>query len=209
MTVNELRMRCIRKTEQADDETLVASNFDALRDTDTEYRALALNVDDAINEAVDWLTVNDKLPYKVLEIEVHYPLSVISESSYPALSGARKIRKCHFFENSGDAYAVEFAAFGGKIHVMSPVCNGQLCVFFSPAIPEFTSETDGDADVADLGMDEATCLFVLNYAKAILYEKQEPDIAMSYRTIAMQYAQAIRSDISLPTQRKVVRKVRL
>ena len=210
MTLNELRIQCIRKTEQADDETLVADNFDVLRETDSEYKALALNVDDAINEAVNYLILNDKLPLAHLEVAVgESPISSLSKSSYPDLSKAREIRKCHFFESSGDSYAVEFSAFGGKVMMTAPVRKGTLYVFYQPMMPEIDSSTPGNTDVADLGMDETVALFVVNFAKANLYEKQEPDIAMSYRSLAMQYAAAIRVDVSLPTQRRVRRVVRL
>ena len=76
-------------------------------------------------------------------------------------------------------------------------------------VPEIDDSCDGNADVSEYGFDETTALFVLNYAKSNLYEKQEPDIAMAYRSIAMQYAAAIRVDVSLPTQRKVRRVIGL
>lgn len=211
MKLNELRIRCIRKTEQADDETLVADNFDEIKNTDSDYRAAALNVDDAINEAVNFLIANDKLPLRSMEVEVGKAsrLSCLSVSSYPDLTKAREIRKCHFYEASGNAYAVEFSAFGGKIRLGSPVSDGTLVVFYQPVVPEIDDSCDGNADVSEYGFDETTALFVLNYAKSNLYEKQEPDIAMAYRSIAMQYAAAIRVDVSLPTQRKVRRVIGL
>ncbi len=208
MTLNELRIKCIRKTEQGDDETLTAANFDSLKE-DSEYQAFALNVDDAINEATRYLIVNDKIPLKSLEVEVASALSVVSKSSYEALSSAREIRKCHFIESSGTAYAVEFTAFDGKIFLSSPVKDGTLYIFYQPVLEEVSSSVDGDTDISELGFDDSVVLFVLNYAKAELYERQEPDIAMAYRNIALQYAAAFRSDVSLPTQRKVRRIVRL
>ena len=210
MTLNELRVRCIRKIEQSDEGHITAMNFESLKN-DSNYASYALNVDDAINESIDYLIANDKIPYKSLTISVgpSHSLNVISKSSYPELQNAREIRKCHFFEERGNSYAVEFTAFDGKIFLSLPVKGGSLYIFYQPIMPDFDSNSDGDKDLAEYGIDEAMALFIMNYAKANLYEKEEPDIAMSYRTLSMQYANLIRHDVSLPTQRRVRRVIDL
>lgn len=210
MTLNELRVLCIRKTEKSDEDVLNnAHNFEALKG-DTDYASSALNVDDAINEAVNYLIVNDKIPYKTLTISVgSSPISSISKSSYADLSNAREIRKCHFFEPDGNAFAVEFSTVSGTIFLASPVSRGTLYVFYQPVMPIIDQNSNGDSDISEFGLDETMALFVQNYAKAELHEKMEPDIAMSYRTLAMQYANLMRQDVSLPAQRRVRRVVKL
>lgn len=204
MTLKELKLLCIKYTTMDSEVGLTTETYDDYVN-DATYKDLFNNVLNSINRAVGRIVDSEKLKEKTIVLQplndskvfATYDLSL--NADYGKIY---RIKKVIWNTANGDYIEAEYKYFNGKL-ILPQITEGEFWVIYSPRIDPLTDSND-DNNLATLcGLTTEFCNVIQYFAKAELWEVEEPELAQNYRNYAETYLAEIRTQNLDFTQKKV------
>lgn len=199
MTLNELRTLCIKYTLMDDEMGLTKETYSQYIH-DSNYKDLFNNVTSSINRAVSRIISKEKLNYKTFDIN---PVKTTSPTfEYQLDDTIHSIQKVIYNDGTGFYYNVDYKIILDRL-VLPRISSGYFIVAYIPEIEPFQEFVEGEKEIElkELGITNQLCNVIQYFAKADLWEKEEPALSQSYRGYAEQYLDDIKPKrMELPTK---------
>ena len=184
MYLSQLVYECIKYGVYQDDTKFTYQAFvDGEYNDVVDFKNQINNVWFPLNEAIHRLSVKDKIPNRVVLLNVEDNIGKLEGE----LINIRNIR--NVFQVNSDGYKkVGHRRVGNMIILYNFDSGKEVYAEYRVDIPNFNNFEDNDYELKDTyGISETACSFIIEYVKSGLLEQVAPEIAYQHRSIAEQY----------------------
>ena len=192
MTLSELAYHVVKNVKYYEDPGFTLASFRAGDfDADPDYANSINNAMAPINEAIHRLSDRNKLQCRVATFGEQYTL-LADITSVPMVKRVRNV----FFMTSTGYERVGFRELNKGQLLLDSLKHGTFCIEYWVDVPNLTKQWsdnlgnyigENDPDLAQYGINETMCGYVVEYAQGKLLEPIAPELANMHVTRAEQY----------------------
>lgn len=210
MTLNELRVACVKKTVMDDTDGFSAETYDEYKNK-PDYAEYCNNVDGCINSAIQHLSLLDKIKWQSFTISLgSTAIKKIMKSDHAdEFSNVYRIKGGFITTDDGNSFSASPTDYGTYIELPYAYKNATLTIYYSPKMTFISGDVAGTTDISTLYIDDLAANFIIFFSKGELYEKIEPDLSEAWKSRATSYLTAMTQDLAMPQQKSVIRVIHL
>ena len=203
-TLGELKVRCVKKT-QMDDRTDFSPTTLSQYEQEGEYKDYLNNVLDCINDGIQNLVINDRIPFKKYTLSNSGQSTTSIDLSTLNITDLKSIQAIYYESENGVKERVSFINLLSTLELEDTYDNGNFIIIYSPYVRRLTKADSNDLVLSTLGLQETHCSYLVYYSRNELYGKMEGFGNEQYfwRNAIDTYFEALKQEVNLPRQKRV------
>lgn len=210
MKLSEITYQVVKNAKYLEDPGFTYEAFiEKEYDDDQDYALSINNAMATINEAIHRLSDRNKIAFRVASLGT--PDSNIVDIS--ALSNSIKKIKSMFYMEGGDYETVGFREYGVGFVFIERLRKKPLYIQYVQDIKAFRMsdiyDSEKDIELANVGINDTMCDYIVEYAQGKLQETIAPEIANMHITRAEQYFDDLEEQQTAFSQKVIAKKYRI
>ena len=203
-TLGELKVRCVKKTQMDDRTDFTVENLDTMKN-DFDYQGYLNNVLGCINDGIQWLVANDRIPFKKHELNNSGKSTTEIVLSQLGINDIKSIQAIYHQSPNGVKERVSYIELADTLELEEAYIDGSFIIIYSPSIRLLTDDDPDTLDLSTLGLRETHCTYLVYYSRNELYGKLEGfgDVQYFWKSAIDAYFDALKQEINVPRQKKV------